>query len=122
MARAICACIERPKRDVVIGGVGAWPGILGERLAPRLVDRLTERTLASAQREPGTLPTEEDGLWEPPAREGDVRGRARGPILRHSLTTAAGFHPARTAALLAAAGLGAGALARGVRRRAGRAV
>jgi short-subunit dehydrogenase len=110
VARAICACIERPKRDVVIGGAGAWPMIGLERLAPRLFDLIAERGMAATQTTRERPVTREDGLYAPPEREGDIRGGNPGPILRHSLTAAAGFYPGRTLAILAAAGLGALAL------------
>ncbi len=112
VARAIGACIERPTRDVVIGGVGAWPLLGLSRVAPRAMDLLAEHGLGAAQTTRARPRTVEDGLYDPPTREGDVRGDATGPILRHSLSAAAGFHPTRTLAVLAAAGLGAGVLAR----------
>ena len=115
VANAILEAARRPMRSVTIGG-GGVPLNVGEALAPRITDRLMERTLVEGQTGDREAQPGEGNLWHPTASDGGERGmRHRGRVFRRSAWTAAQLHPGGAA--LAVGGvvglvLGARALAR----------
>ncbi|HEU5050025.1 MAG TPA: SDR family oxidoreductase [Gemmatimonadales bacterium] len=111
VARAILACAEHPTREIVVGGA-ARALLAGAGLAPALSERIMERTLFDAQQSDRPARRYDDNLYEPADPTARERGRYPGPVLEHSLYTAAAIHPGRTA--LAAAGIGL-AVAAGIR-------
>ncbi len=104
VARAIVACVERPTRDVIVGGGGKV--ISAMQQVPRVADRLMEATMFR-QQQLADVPSpadRADALHEP------MPGRERGdyPIrpLKSSAYTAAAMHPVATLAGVAAIGAG----------------
>lgn len=73
VARAILAAAERPRREVVVG-VPAKALLLGQRLSPRLMDRLAQRSFRLLRSSDPASTTPPDGLFDPPAGEDRVRG------------------------------------------------
>lgn len=86
VADAILRCVERPVREVTVGGgtrLMAWMG----KLAPRTTDRLMEATMFEQQQDPERTSTG-DGL-ESAGGGGEERGPYRGPVLQSSAYTRA---------------------------------
>jgi short-subunit dehydrogenase len=112
VARAILHCAQHPRRTIIVGGAGrAFTTLYG--LAPRLADRVVERTMFRAQCGDAPAADRNDhNLYRPPQRgEGRARGIYDGRVRRRSFYTGAALHPGRAAVV---AGLGL-ALAAGVR-------
>jgi short-subunit dehydrogenase len=110
VARAILYACEHPKREMIIGGLGAITTVMG-RLFPRATDRLMELTGEAAQttRHAGR-PGWRDNLYQPRA-DGTERSSLPGmPHRRTSLLLEAQMHPMATLAVVA----GIGALAAGL--------
>lgn len=110
VARTVAACIERAPRTLIVG-FGGWCIVLGEKLAPGLMDLLDRKVFAPLQLAGGPK-ARSDSLYAPPEEEGAVRGDYGGRVLRHSTYSAAVLHPLRTMLLLGALGAGAWAVAR----------
>lgn len=109
VAEAILYAAEHPKRDMYVGGQAKLFAVLG-RLAPRLTDKLVERTLYATQHDERSRNPEKDqsalyhagyGLHE--------RGTNKGWIRNGSFYVKAVKHPVLSS--VAAAGLGTLALA-----------
>jgi short-subunit dehydrogenase len=81
-ARAILRCVERPTREIIIGGGGRMMSMM-ETIAPRLTDYYMERTFFTQQQkhEPAHTP---DSLYIPQAD-----GRRRGQTERHTMERSA---------------------------------
>ncbi len=115
VARAIMHACEHPVRDLVVGGAGGLSLVIGNRLAPRLMDfafaNLGKPTQTST--DPGE-PARRDNLYEP--REDGAEHSSLRPFTRKtSLALEAQLHPLATAATLAGVGallLGAAAARR----------
>lgn len=110
VARCILHCAERPRRSMVVGGVGVL-GEVGEMLAPGLVDLVMRHTFFRLQRGKGP-PYGEDALHAPlgtPARE---LGAVPRLTLRRSAWTWASRHRLASLALLGAGAAAARALGR----------
>lgn len=105
VAEAILHCAEHPERNVVVGG-GARAMIGLRRAAPRLADKLFERTLFSGQKG-GQLARPYEGSLYEPSGPSSVHGGYEGR--RWSLYTRAALHP--WASALGALALGAGVMA-----------
>ena len=108
VARAILFAAEHPRREITIGGVGAFE-ILGAKLLPWLADRISawyRPYLIDPTREP----TQAHNLFAPAA--GDERGPPE-PTLEHSLYSEATLlgGPATKFIILAAAAIGLSLLA-----------
>lgn len=101
VARAIAHACATPVRDVTIGGLGGASLVIGNRLAPRLMDRVAART-GHASMTTDTPPdaSERDNLFEPRADLAEASS-LRPWTRRTSLALEAQLHPAITAALLA---------------------
>jgi short-subunit dehydrogenase len=111
VAEAIVHCAEHPERDIVVGGAArAMIGLA--QAAPRLADKLFERTLFSSQLG-GKLRRHPEGSLYEPSGPGSVHGGYDGR--RRSLYTAATLHPWASALTMLVIGLGAAAAARGLR-------
>jgi NAD(P)-dependent dehydrogenase (short-subunit alcohol dehydrogenase family) len=116
VAQAILDCARTPVRELNVGGAGrAMTAAAG--LAPRLADRVLEKTGFESQKT--DIPARgRDNLFQPMPYDGGERGRNwQGRVKETSVYTRAALHP-RTAAL-AALGVGAGLLmgARALRNR-----
>lgn len=81
-ARAVLRCLEHPRRDVIVGGLGASIVWL-EKLSPRAVDRLSRRLVPLL------------------APRRDARRPRKRAALKSSIYTAARLHPLRTAVFVA---------------------
>ncbi|MDQ3038129.1 MAG: SDR family oxidoreductase, partial [Myxococcota bacterium] len=93
VARAILSCAERPRRNVVVGGIGGVSLVWLEKIAPRLLDvglRYLTRPLLT-KREPAR-PGRDDALYTPSVHDGEERGPDRRFALRSSLYTALRLH------------------------------
>ncbi len=66
VARAITHACETPARDLTIGGAGGVSMVVGNLLAPRVMDWITARVghASMTTKNPGS-PTERDNLYEP---------------------------------------------------------
>lgn len=112
VARAIVACMERPRPRLVVGGA-ALALLWAEKLAPRLLDHLFRRSAPLLQRRGEPPSRAEDSLDAPPPREGHERGRDERFVMRTSAYTTLALHPVKTAlAVVALAALGSLAIAR----------
>jgi short-subunit dehydrogenase len=114
VARAILHCAENPERDVFVGAGGKGISLLG-RFAPRLADKIMERTMIKQQqsnRPAGA--NQENGLYR---ASGDLkeRGGYVGHVAESSLYTRASLHPVLTGSALVGAGLAVAALLRAKR-------
>lgn len=87
VADAILKCIERPVREVTIGGGGRVIGLMG-RIAPRTMDRYMEATMFSQQQDPERPADRQDSL-DMPSDDGLERGPYRGPVRQSSAYTTA---------------------------------
>lgn len=116
-AAAILRCATHVVRDVTVGAGGRALSGLGE-LAPRLTDRVLERTMFRAQRSEEPIREDRrDNLYEP-GRDGRVKGLYTGPALERSAYTAMAIRPEVTALAVAGIGLALAAAVGAARRRA----
>ncbi len=97
VADVLLYCAEHPRRDVIVGGGGKMMSLL-EKLAPRVTDKVMEKTMDKAQRSKRP-PRQEDSLFMAPLFEGDVRGTYEGKVLEDSLYTRLALHPMGALAL-----------------------
>jgi len=107
VAHAILHAAVHPARDIRVGGASKVMGGMG-KFAPRLFDRISERTMTRAQLKDEAAPRTQGNLYKP--MDG---GRERGDLtdrhlVRPSLYTRARLHPAITGGALLA-GVFAGA-------------
>jgi NAD(P)-dependent dehydrogenase (short-subunit alcohol dehydrogenase family) len=86
VARAICACAERPVRDITVGGGGRMIAALGV-LAPRTTDAVMERTMFSQQK--SDRPNDERDALHGPGEAGRERGKYGGHVMESSAYTRA---------------------------------
>jgi len=110
VAETILYCAENPVRDVFVGGAAKLHS-LAETFAPRLFDKVMEKTLLGQTRsgeepEPRVLET----LYEARDSRLHERGTYRWPVFENSLYTKASLHPAATTAIAAGAALAIGGL------------
>jgi short-subunit dehydrogenase len=105
VADAILACCESRHRNLRVGGASKL-FTATEKIAPRVGDKLKERTVFDETMTDRPKGPNDDTLWEP--RSGDVSetGSYAGKVKRHSLYTTAALHP--MAAFIGAAALGVG--------------
>ena len=86
VARAICACAERPVRDITVGGGGRVMAAVGV-LAPRMSDLYMEKTMFAMQRS-GRPNNARDGLHAP-SEGGRETGGYEGHVMQSSAYTRA---------------------------------
>jgi short-subunit dehydrogenase len=114
VARAILHCAETPERDVFVGAGGKGISLLG-RFAPRLADKIMERTIIKQQQSnrPANA-REENGLYR---SSGELRERGGyvGHVAESSFYTRASLHPLVTGSALLGAGLAVAAFLRAKR-------
>ena len=111
VARAIVRCIERPVREITVGG-GTRMMELMAAVAPRTTDRYMEAAMFSAQKDPSRDASRVDSL-DTSSGNGREHGPYRGHVMRSSpYTTAVLSDAARVLPFVAAAAV----LAAGVRR------
>jgi short-subunit dehydrogenase len=102
VADVILYCAEHPRRDVVVGASGMVLGVL-DAVAPRMTDKVMERTMDGLQRtRRPRRDADADSLFMAPLVEGRTRGHHPGHVMKRSLYTALSLH--RPAVRLAAAG------------------
>jgi|TARA_R100000501_G_scaffold5804_1_gene12733 short-subunit dehydrogenase len=110
VAKAICFAAEHPKRSLTVGGNGFAITKFGNA-APRLTDRIMEALFMekgqSTDQPPA--PGTRDNLFEA-RRDGRIESNQDVYVRRQSMALEAQMHPWRTAGILGAAGLAAGAL------------
>jgi short-subunit dehydrogenase len=114
VARAILHCAENPERDVFVGAGGKGISLLG-RFAPRLADKIMERTMIKQQQSNRPAGANQgNGLYR---ASGDLkeRGGYVGHVAESSLYTRASLHPVLTGSALVGAGLAVAALLRAKR-------
>ena len=120
VARAITYACETPVRDLTVGGAGGVSMVIGNLLAPRIMDWVAARVghASMTTKNPGN-PTERDNLYEP--REDMSENSSLRPMTRKtSLALEAQLNRGTTLAILAgiAALLATRRTGRNVRRRA----
>ena len=104
VARAILHACEHPVRDLVVGGAGGLSLVIGNRLAPRLMDWVFARAGKPTQTssDPG-IEARRDNLYEP--REDGTERSSLHPFTRKtSLALEAQLHPAATLATMVGIG------------------
>lgn len=109
VADAILHCAVHPERDVFAGAGGKGISLLGN-YAPRLTDKVMERSMIRMQQ--SDEPAEEqgeNGLYDP-SGELEERGNYLGHVAESSLYTKASLHPMLTAAFAVGTGLTVAAL------------
>jgi short-subunit dehydrogenase len=106
VAEAILHCAENPVRDVFVGGGAKGLSAMGE-YAPRLTDKVMEKTMLGIQRsdEPSDGNPQE-GLYDSKDASLRERGGYEGHVMESSLYTKASLHPMLTGAALLALGAG----------------
>src|SRR3954463_3322135 len=112
-ARAIADAVERPRREIWVGAPTVWT-IVGNTLAPWLVDRYLARTNEKAQQTGQIIPPDRpDNLFAPPPGDPGAHGifddRAKGRSLQYELNRRRRALAAAGAAGGGGAGGGAGA-------------
>lgn len=111
VAEAILHCAQHPERDIVVGGAArAMIGLA--RSAPRVADKLFERTLFAAQ-QAGELSRDPEGSLYRASGRSSVHGGYNGR--RRSLYTTAAMHPWASALTVMALGAGLAAATRSLR-------
>lgn len=98
VARTVVECMERPIRDVTVGGAAKAQITLGQ-VAPRLMDRILEKSFFSIQK--SDRPTARDhvsGLHSGSTSRAVTRGGYPGHVADHSPYTRAALHPGWMAA------------------------
>ena len=114
VARAICACAERPVRSITVGGGGRLMTVMGA-VAPRLSDVYMEHLLFEGQK--SERPNEARDALHAPGDGGRESGGYEGHVMRSSAYTRAMLSDVGRAlpllALGAAVGLGVSAMRRG---------
>lgn len=113
VARAILHCAEHPERDVFVGGGGKMISALGH-YAPRLVDKVMNRTMFEAQQSGRPESERSDHSLYRPSNDLAERGGYDGHVAKSSLYTLASLNPAVTGIVVLGAGV---ALARMLRAR-----
>lgn len=104
VALTICHAAEHPQRDVFIGG-SARMGSALRQIAPRAVDKLTER-MGLQQVSSRQPPQDPAGILEHPAGGGKEEGYMHGsPVRKTSLYTRAMRNPTLTGGLAVTVGL-----------------
>jgi NAD(P)-dependent dehydrogenase (short-subunit alcohol dehydrogenase family) len=114
VARAILSCAQRPRRDLITGGMGKLLEL--SVLAPRAIDRYMERTqFASQQTDQPVAEGRKDNLYQPVEHDGGERGSTwKGRTRMRSAYTSASMRrgiTGRIGAAFATAGMGASFLA-----------
>ncbi len=109
VADAVLFCAEHPRRDVVVGGGGKMFSVL-EKIAPRLTDRLMERTMVGMQKS-GRPNDGRDNLFMAPLVEGRERASNGGKAFERSAYTQLALHPGWSAAAALGLVLAVGGLA-----------
>jgi short-subunit dehydrogenase len=98
VAQTILYCAEHPVRDVFAGGGGKMISMLGH-WAPRLTDKIMERTMFTVQQtQEADLDRQDNGLYGSVSRLQERGGRAL-YVAESSLYTQASLHPMVTAAV-----------------------
>jgi NAD(P)-dependent dehydrogenase (short-subunit alcohol dehydrogenase family) len=104
VARTILHCAEHPVRDVFAGGGGKIFSALGH-WAPRITDRMMERSLFGMQQTDRPERNRDDHGLIHSASDLRERGNHEGHVAETSVYTAASLHPAVVAACAAGVGL-----------------
>jgi short-subunit dehydrogenase len=104
VAETILHCAEHPVRDVFAGGGGKMVSFFGN-LAPRLTDKVMEKTMFAAQQSDQPEQDRQDNNLYGPTRGLKERGGRTAYVSESSLYTQVSLYPLETAAVLAAAGL-----------------
>jgi short-subunit dehydrogenase len=112
VAEAILYAAEHPVRDMFVGFQAKFAALLGH-LAPRLTDRIMERTMFWAQRSSRPSRDREDNALYRPGYGMHERGTHEGWIRSRSYYVKAQKHPGLTALAVVGAGLVLGALIKG---------
>lgn len=103
VARAILYCAEHPVRDVFAGGGAKLISMLGH-WAPRLTDKIMEKTLFRLQQSDRSDHDRHDNGLYGPGRGLQARGARAAYVAETSLYTEAALHPLLTAAITAVVG------------------
>src|SRR5687768_4870046 len=110
VARAILYAATHQKRDIYIGGGAKAMSLMG-RLTPRVLDRVSSRTMP-AQQQRDEPPRDPTGSLHEPGVAGRVHGDHPGYVMKRSFYTRSSLNPMLTGALVAAAGLAVAAISR----------
>jgi short-subunit dehydrogenase len=103
VATTILRCAERPVRDIIVGGAGRLQ-VAMSHVAPRLTDRVMERTMFAPQKTHDREQPREGNLYRA-QRDGRTTGVQRSYTMQSSAYTRAAMSPASRLVPFAAAGL-----------------
>lgn len=103
VARAIVQCAQTPHRDLNVANMAGSVVSQMEHLMPGTLDKIMERKAFDLQKRDGEPRdgNKEDGLYEPPAKEGRIRGYYSGPVLKRNLMTEIRLDPKKLLATTA---------------------
>jgi NAD(P)-dependent dehydrogenase (short-subunit alcohol dehydrogenase family) len=113
VARAVCACAERPVRDITIGGGGRMIATMGA-LAPRLTDLVMERTMFRQQK--SGRPNDHLDSLHTTSANGEESGGYEGHVMQSSAYTRAMLSDVGRALPFLALGAGVAAAVTAARR------
>ncbi|MGQ0642501.1 MAG: SDR family oxidoreductase [Gemmatimonadaceae bacterium] len=104
-AGVILDCAQRPRRDVIVGGMGKVISLASA--LPRVTDRYMERTTFDSQKTDVPIAdSRRDNLYEPLPNDGGERGRNwSGRTAERSIYTAAVLNPRKALTIAASAGI-----------------
>lgn len=114
VAQSILYCAEHPRRDIRVGGGSKGIAMLGH-LAPRLADRIMQRSMIEQQKSGHPEHRRQFSLHSPAT---EVRERASYPhhVAKRSFYTQASMHPLLATTVVAGTLLGVVALTAGMQR------
>ncbi|MEX2574638.1 MAG: SDR family oxidoreductase [Balneolaceae bacterium] len=101
VARAIVQCSQTSHRDLAVANVAGSVVIQMEHLFPGTLDNIMKRTVFDLQKRKNEPKNKEDGLYKAPSKEGRIRGRYAGPVLKHNLNTSIRLDPKKLWAVTA---------------------
>lgn len=109
VAEAILHAASHPVREIFVGSAAKTFSV-AEKYAPRLTDRVMERTMFRAQHSDRPISRDREGSLHHPGDDMHERGPYEGHVQEVSFYTKASMHPWLTGAVLGAAGAAVAAL------------
>jgi NAD(P)-dependent dehydrogenase (short-subunit alcohol dehydrogenase family) len=117
VADAILEMAQRPKRDLIVGGMGKVMSV-GEKISPRLTDKYMERSTFDAQKtQIEALADRPNNLYEPVDHDGGERGHFQGRVKKWSAYTETVLHPRAAAGIIVGLGVAVTTVVRKLRGR-----
>jgi len=109
VAQAILHAASHPVREIFVGSAAKTFSV-AEKYAPRLTDKVMERTMFQAQHSNRAISRDREGSLHHPGEDLKERGPYQGHVQEVSFYTKASLHPWMTGAVLGVAGAAVAAL------------